>query len=112
MTALTLRVADTFFARLRGVHAGGPLAEDEAMLIRPCRAIHTFFLSYSLDVVFLDAHGRVCRSVECLPPGRMVFERGAFMVVELPAGYCASHPDYPARIHAALRLRESPRLSL
>jgi len=108
---LNLRVADTFWLRLCGVSGVGRLAPDQGLMLVPCRAIHTFFLSEPLDLVFLDKQGRERRCVHQVPPYRVVVEPSAYMVVELPAGYCLRHSDYLCRIHAALRLRVSPRLS-
>lgn len=102
-TVLRLRLAATFLRRLLGVHAKGPLGDDEGLLLTPCNAVHTFFLRQRIDVVFLDGAGAPCRHVAAVAPRRIVFERHARMVVELPSGYCARHPDYPARIQAALR---------
>jgi len=107
---LRLRTADTFFKRLLGLHAGRPPAPDEALLIQPCNAVHTFFLRYAIDVVFLDTSGAQLRCIHRLPPRCWAAQRGARSVIELPAGYCKRHPDYLVHIHAALRLRVSPRL--
>lgn len=108
---LRLRWANTFWRRFLGLHAGLPLAQNEALVLIPCSAVHTFFLDHAIDVVFLDADGGECRCVHALRPWRAVREKRACVVVELPAGYCSRHPDYLVRIHAALRLRVSPRLS-
>jgi len=108
---LRLRVADTFVQRLLGLHARPLAAPDEALLLLPCRAVHTFFLRRPVDVVFLDEKGAECRRIDALPPRRWAFEARARMVVELAAGYCVRHPDYLEHVHAALRLRVSPRLS-
>lgn len=107
---LSLHVADTFWLRLNGVSGVGRLAPDRGLVLVPCRAIHTFFLSEPLDLVFLDKQGRERRCHHQVPPYRIVVAPSAHMAVELPAGYCLRHPDYLQRIHAALRLRVSPRL--
>lgn len=105
---MKLRVADTFLLRLLGLHAGGALAPDEGLLLWPCKAVHTFFQSQTLDVVFLDARWKECRRVSELAPYRVAASAQARVAVELPAGYCCRHPDYLQRIHAALQLRVSP----
>lgn len=100
--ALRLRVADTFLLRLLGIHAGGPLAADEGLLLTPCGGVHTLFLREPVDVVFLDGRARECGCIQRLRPRRAAWRGDARMVVELPAGYCAAHSDYLARIRAAL----------
>ncbi len=54
--------AKTFYARLRGLHAVWPLAEDEALIIAPCNAIHTLTMSSPIDVAFIDAEGVVLKA--------------------------------------------------
>jgi uncharacterized membrane protein (UPF0127 family) len=101
-TALRLYKATGFLDRLRGLHAYPPLAGDTGLFLAPCRAVHTVGLRYSIDVVFLDRHGRVIRRVEALPPARMAWCLQSVSVVELPAGYCRAQPDYERAIRAAL----------
>lgn len=98
-----LHRAETFWRRLLGVHALGGLAAHEGLLLKPCSAIHTFFLDQAMDVVFLDAQGAECDRLADLPPRRFQRKAGAYMVVELPAGYCRRHPDYLRQIHQALQ---------
>lgn len=66
-----LFVADSYFARLRGLIARAPLAAGDALWIRPCQQVHTHFMGYPLHVVFLDAEQRVLRVVEHLRPWRV-----------------------------------------
>ena len=107
---LSLTVARTFWSRLRGVHGVGTLKDNEGLLLLPCRSIHTFFLNQTLDIVFLNAHGKVCRCLPALEPNRIAWDTEAAMVVELAEGYCERHPNYAELIHAALQLRVFPRL--
>lgn len=100
---LNLKVANVFRSRLLGVHAFGGLRGNEGLLIIPCRAVHTFFLRQALDIVFLDSEERLLRCALAVRPRRVVFERRAAMVVELPAGYCRRHPDYLEQIHSAMQ---------
>lgn len=102
-SGLSLKVANGFRSRLLGAHAFGGLRGDEGLLLYPCRAVHTFFLRQALDIVFLDSEGRLLRCVLAVRPRRVVFERHAAMVVELPAGYCRRHPDYLEQIHSAMQ---------
>ena len=100
--ALDLRVADTFYRRLLGVHRWALHADrGRGLLLQPCRAVHTFFLTRPIDVVFLDAQWHEVRHIASLPPGRIVWARTAVMVAELPPGYCAEHPDYLEQLRAA-----------
>lgn len=102
MEALRLHRAESFLARLLGLHRFGRLSWHTGLYIAPCRAIHTFGLRYAIDVVFLDGNDRVIRKVDALAPGRWAVCAAAVSVVELPAGYCAFYPDYENGIRQAL----------
>ena len=57
------------------------------MWIVPCSGIHTFFMRFPIDAVFLDRRRRVVRLYPNLARWRLVpFVKGAHSVVELPAG--------------------------
>lgn len=81
--------ADDFWRRLRGLVGRGAPLPDEGLLLTPCNAIHTFFMRFPIDVLFLDADGRVLGVVECLPPWRWQIIAGARSVLELSAGTVA-----------------------
>ena len=56
------------------------------MLISPCFAVHTAFMRFAIDVVFVDRTGCVVRIVRELTPWRMAAAWRAQRVIELPAG--------------------------
>ena len=73
--------------RLRGLLGTGALPSGRGLHIEPCSSIHTFFMSYPIDVLFLDREGRVLRAIHSLAPWRATLPvLGARGVVELPAG--------------------------
>ena len=82
-------VAATPFARMRGLLGRGSLPSGEGILLRPAASIHTFFMRFSIDAVFLDDDLRVVGIAEDLRPWRAAGRRGARAVLELPAGECA-----------------------
>ncbi len=61
------------------------LGEDEGLLIEPCSSIHTMFMRFAIDVVFLDKERRVVK-VATVPPFRAALGGGSHAVLELPAG--------------------------
>ena len=76
--------------RLRGLLGRAGLGRGEALAIRPCASIHTFFMKFEIDAVFLDRRGRVVRALAALRPWRATrFHLRAEQVVELPAGTVA-----------------------
>jgi uncharacterized membrane protein (UPF0127 family) len=74
---------------MRGLLGRSGLGADEGVLLRPAGSIHTFFMRFAIDAIFLDREGRVVRVAESMPPWRAVAARGARAVLELRAGEAA-----------------------
>lgn len=70
--AHTVWAAHNFAARLRGLIARPPLGAGCALWIRPCNQIHTHFLSYAIDAVFVSADWRVLKVIEGIAPWRIL----------------------------------------
>lgn len=84
--ACVCELADGFFSRARGLLGRRGLPAGEGMLIRPCSSVHTFFMRFPVDVVFLDEHLTVLHVVSRLRPFRAALRRGAHATLELAAG--------------------------
>jgi uncharacterized protein len=82
-------LADTPWLRLRGLLGRPEPAEGEGILIRPCSSIHTMFMRYAVDAVFLDREAAVVGVVGSLRPWRFAARRRAHQVLELRAGEAA-----------------------
>lgn len=65
------KVARTFFERTKGLIGTKDLAPGEGLLIERCNAIHTFFMSFPIDAVFLDSHDKVVKTVRGIRPWRL-----------------------------------------
>jgi uncharacterized membrane protein (UPF0127 family) len=81
-------LADTPFSRLRGLMGRKELGPDEGLLLTPASSIHTSFMRFPIDVVFLDADRTVLGMRDAVKPWRMTAWRGSRSVLELPAGTC------------------------
>ena len=81
-------VAATPFTRMRGLLGRSSLPSGQGILLRPAASVHTFFMRFSIDVVFLDDELRVVQIAADLRPWRAAGKRGARAVLELPAGEC------------------------
>ena len=79
-------LADRPWSRLRGLLGRSGLAPDEGLLLRPVGSIHTMFMRFRIDVVFLDRDNAVVKIVHDLRPWRFAAARRAKAVLELPAG--------------------------
>jgi uncharacterized membrane protein (UPF0127 family) len=82
-------LAETMFARLRGLLGRSGLSSGEGMLLRPAASIHTAFMRFPIDAVFLDRENRVVKVAAELAPWRVAACRGSRTVLELPAGEAA-----------------------
>ena len=82
------RVADRPLARMRGLLGRRELPPGEGVLLRPAASVHTWFMRFPIDVVFLDRELRVLKVVPQLAPWRVASGRGARAVLELAAGEC------------------------
>ncbi len=72
-----------FMERMRGLLGSPPLKENEGLLIVPCSSVHTFGMSYAIDLVFLDKQWIIVKTVKSLKPWRMAASNVASMVLEL-----------------------------
>jgi uncharacterized protein len=79
-------VARTPLRRMKGLLGRAGLAADEGLLLEPASAVHTWFMRFPIDVVFLDRDLLVLRVAEEVRPWRFASARGARSVLELPAG--------------------------
>lgn len=81
-------IAKSFFSRLKGLMFDRSLGTDfDGILIKPCNSIHTFFMNYSIDAVFLNKEYKVVKIMRDLRPWRMtgIYFR-ASQVLEIKSG--------------------------
>jgi uncharacterized protein len=84
--ASRVALANTFFTRLRGLLFRRRLPPDEAIWLRPCNGVHTFWMLFAIDVIFLDRDLRIVKLVENMRPFRVTRPHlGARSVIEMPA---------------------------
>ena len=81
-------LADRPHTRLRGVIGWKRLRPGEGMLLRPTFSIHTAFVRFSIDAVFLDHDMTVISIARRMKPWRLAGSRRANAVLELAAGEC------------------------
>jgi uncharacterized membrane protein (UPF0127 family) len=74
---------------MRGLLGRRSLDGGEGLLLRPASSIHTWFMRFPIDAVFLAQDGTVVRIADNLRPWRAAGRRGARAVLELAPGECA-----------------------
>ena len=82
------QIADGFFRRGRGLLGRPDLPQGQGMLIRPTWSVHTAFMRFAIDVVFLDEELTVLKVARRLRPWRAAARWRAHSALELPAGEC------------------------
>lgn len=84
--AIEVQCAFSWLSRAAGLLTTHPLLPSSALWLRPCSAVHTVGMRYSIDVVFLDAKGRVKKIVTQLSPFRLAACWQAVSVIEFASG--------------------------
>lgn len=84
-------IADSLFSRMKGLLGKDKLCLQHALILRPCNAIHTFFMRFSIDCLFVDKHNRIVKIISDFKPWHISrpYPKSRF-VVELPAGTIAA----------------------
>jgi uncharacterized membrane protein (UPF0127 family) len=73
-------------SRRKGLLSHVSLPQSTALIIAPTNAIHTFFMKFPIDIVFVSRGGRVLKIRSGVPAWRMTGSLRAFAVLELAAG--------------------------
>jgi len=81
-----LTLADGPLTRMKGLLGRKGLPSGEGLLLRPAGSVHTWFMRFPIDAVFLDGEGRVLKIAADLRPWRAAGCRGARAVLELSSG--------------------------
>jgi uncharacterized protein len=79
-------LAETPLTRLKGLLGHGQLERGEGLFLRPASSIHTFFMRFPIDAVWVDHNLTVLKVSPDLGAWRTAACKGAKGVVELPAG--------------------------
>lgn len=84
-------ISDTLSGRIKGLIGRKKLKSGQALVIKPCNSVHTFFMSFSIDLLFVDKQERIVKIVQAMPPFRLSsISLNASYVIELPAGSISS----------------------
>lgn len=87
VVAETVEDAKSLWSRMRGLLGRDGMPAGQALWISPCNSIHTFFMKFSIDAVFVDNQLVVRKVIRDLSPWRLVLPVwNARSVFELAAG--------------------------
>jgi uncharacterized protein len=88
-------VADTSAKRRTGLLKKNKLEHGEGLWISPCESVHTFFMKFAIDLVYLDKKKFVRKVRHAVPPWRLSACLTAHSVLELPSGTVAETGTQP-----------------
>lgn len=78
-------VADSFMKRFLG-YMFQKRPQQPAMIFRPCNSIHTFFMRFNIDVLFVNDYMEVVKIVKGVRPWKVIMPvKGATAVIEVPS---------------------------
>jgi uncharacterized protein len=90
VVASALEPAFESAARRRGLLGRDGLAAGHAIVIAPCNVVHTFFMRFAIDILFVAKDGVVAKVATTVPAGRIVGTWRGFAVIEMAAGALAA----------------------
>ncbi|MCX7614972.1 MAG: DUF192 domain-containing protein [Clostridiales bacterium] len=87
-----VNLADRFFQRAAGLLGKRNIGEKDGLLISPCRQVHTFFMRFNIDVLFLTEAGEILHIEESMTPGNVSpYIKNSYNVLELRSGSVKNH---------------------
>jgi uncharacterized membrane protein (UPF0127 family) len=86
--------ARSMWSQFLGLMGRKRLDEGAGLLLSPCSCVHTAFMRFPIDVVFLDREGIAVKVVSDLKPFRVAAARGARQALELPEGTARRGPAW------------------
>lgn len=87
MLSENLEIAESLFSRGKGLLGRTHLAEGQALWIKPCNNIHTFFMKFTIDCVFINKNSKIEKVYSKVKPFRIkgpVWK--AYSVIEFSEG--------------------------
>jgi len=81
-----VELADTSAKRRTGLLKHERLEPGHGLWIVPCESVHTFFMKFPIDLVYVDKRHKVRKVSHAVAPWRMSACLSAHSVIELPAG--------------------------
>jgi uncharacterized protein len=83
--ASVLELASESASRNKGLLGRASLSQDSAVILAPANFVHTFFMQFAIDLLFVSRRGEVLKVRHAVPAGRIAGQLRAFAVIELAA---------------------------
>jgi uncharacterized membrane protein (UPF0127 family) len=87
-----LETARGLFMRMKGLIGKETIESNYGLWIKSCNSIHTFLMSFPIDVIFIDKNLKVKKCIEQIVPNKIIWPIfGARSVIELKSGFLKEH---------------------
>ncbi|OYY48826.1 MAG: hypothetical protein B7X95_05985 [Methylophilaceae bacterium 17-44-8] len=83
---INAKIAKGFFSKFRGLLFKPALDDREALVITPCRSVHTCGMHYAIDLIFLNKQFKVINIEHQCQPWRFFYCKGAVHTIEMMGG--------------------------
>lgn len=107
--ATRLQVAGSGASRRKGLLGREGLKPGEGLWIVPCESVHTFFMRFPIDLVYLDRNHRIRKLRNAVAPWRLSACLTAHSVIELPAGVVRATGSQPGDLVEFVPAEEADR---
>lgn len=82
-----VKMAKTFFTRSVGLLSKASISDDEGLIIKPCCSVHTFFMKFNIDVLFINKQNKIIALYKNVPKNKILpIHLNSNYVIELSAG--------------------------
>ena len=82
-----VKVAKTFIKKTFGLILRNDISEADGLIIKPCNSIHTFFMRFPIDVLFVDRKNKIIALHENVKPWRILpIHFNSSYVIEIKSG--------------------------
>jgi hypothetical protein len=80
-------LANTILKRIKGLLGKTEFPSGQALILKPCNSVHTFFMRFPIDLLFVDADYKVIKAMSEVSPNRIsrIYWKSQ-LVIELPPG--------------------------
>lgn len=76
-------LANNFFTRLKGL-MGKKNMDYDALCIKPCKGVHTFFMRFNINIIYVDKKGRILKIIKNLKPWKVTkFIKESEYIIEI-----------------------------
>lgn len=81
-----VKIAKTFIKRTFGLIPKSSILKDEGLVIYPCFSVHTFFMKFAIDILFINKQNKVIALYQNVKPYRILpIHPNSHYVIELAA---------------------------